>query len=389
MEVDDVENMPDELDFNEIIEEESGDSDLEKEEGNVKSDENYDMDDDGVENSNFNKNNNNNNEFEDGGGEPEKFEVNIRKQNFAETELAASDINYLKLIPGVIFESGMYKKSGYVPVEVEKIKEMNDEDQEAVLSYIQLQTQRTCRWRLKKQKNHSKNYLVPESNTRLVKWSDGSYSLHIGKSTSILMEKSSLHGFRNHIYSGSIASTSFGQHSFQSKFVMKLNQTDNISKWASAPVTTKDGGNIHEIDGGLEAPWIKNRLARQKEQIELNTKLAARRRDAKRQQKEKLIRQAKYYDNLERIDNDNENYDAEGKSLIDNFIIEDEDDDIDIESSSESNDEAEEEDDDMDGTNKNKSKKWKKKGNKKKKKSKKHSKSGSYTKHYDVDDDSD
>ncbi|XP_014408910.2 RNA polymerase-associated protein LEO1-like isoform X1 [Camelus ferus] len=122
----------------------------------------------------------------------------------------------------------------YYEDEFEDEKMLDEEDR----TRIKLKVENTLRWRIRRDKEGNK---IKESNTRIVKWSDGSLSLHLGNEV-FDVYKAPLLGNYNHLFVREDTGLR-GQAVFKSKLTFRPHSTDYAThKKMTLPLANRCSG---------------------------------------------------------------------------------------------------------------------------------------------------
>ncbi|XP_053449105.1 RNA polymerase-associated protein LEO1-like [Nycticebus coucang] len=130
-----------------------------------------------------------------------------------------NDLYFVKLPKFLSIEPKPFDPQSYED-EFEDEKILDEEDR----TRLRLKVENTIRWRVRRDEKGNK---VKESNTRIVKWSDGSMSLHLGKEV-FDVYKAPLQGNCNHLFVREDTGLQ-GQTIFKSKLTFRPHSTDSAT----------------------------------------------------------------------------------------------------------------------------------------------------------------
>ncbi|XP_047719509.1 RNA polymerase-associated protein LEO1-like [Prionailurus viverrinus] len=130
-----------------------------------------------------------------------------------------NELYFVKLPRFLSIESKPFDPQ-YYEDEFEGVKVLDEEDR----TMLKLKVENTIRWRKRRDEEGNE---IKESNTRIVKWSDGSLSLHLGNEV-FDVYKAPLQGNYNHLFVREDTGLQ-GQAVFKAKLTFRPHSTDSVT----------------------------------------------------------------------------------------------------------------------------------------------------------------
>ncbi|CAF4932694.1 unnamed protein product, partial [Rotaria sp. Silwood1] len=182
-------------------------------------------------------------------------------------------------------------------------EEIRDEDDEESKARKKLGLENTIRWRYNTNDNGE---TIRESNTRLVRWSDGSLSLHVGKEI-FDVSKANIQSDHNHLFVRHQKSMQ-AQAVFRTKLSFRQHSNDSLAHLKLKFASKANPAPKVRVLSNIKAPIINSIDMRKKE--EQRMKAEERRRNQQLRQRERAIRDRKisasYLEDHDEDEDDNE-----------------------------------------------------------------------------------
>ena len=190
-------------------------------------------------------------------------------------------VHFIKLPNFLSIEPSPFDRETY---EDENPKEGEDALDDEGKTRVRLKVENTIRWR--ELKDEEGNVTGRESTAKMVKWSDGSMSLHLGNEI-FDVYKSAMNGDHNHLYM-KIGNMLHAQSTFHSKLSFRPHSIDSLTHRKMTMSLVESGSRTKKVKilKEMETNPEKKRLELMKQE-EDKLKAASRRQNQQRRMREK------------------------------------------------------------------------------------------------------